>query len=112
VAGLKRLFMTAIQQTDRKRLNSLLMENAATCNTQNAAIDPKRTINVPVLRVIGTKDETWEVDLGNRYAKQIPHMTTRFVKNAGHKDVFFRASEFYDLLDAMLKEEALGLAIS
>lgn len=100
VSELQRLFFTAIQHMEKKRLQSLLLENASTCDIKNAGIDSKHRISIPVFRVIGTKDETWEVDLGDKYKAQIPKMKSVYIHNAGHKDVFFRASEFYEALAA------------
>ena len=102
VAELKKLFLAAIKHTKKSRLQSLLLENASTCDIKNASIDSRFTINVPVYRVIGTNDETWEVDLADKYKEQIPNIKTNFIINAGHKDVFFRASEFYDAVDTLL----------
>lgn len=100
VSELKRLFLNAIQHTDKRRLQSLLFENAATCDIKNAGVDSRHKINVPVFRVIGAKDEIWEVDLRDKYVEQIPKMKSVIIQNACHKDVFFRASEFYEALAA------------
>lgn len=102
ITELKKLFMEAIQHTNKDRLQSLLLENASTCDIKNAGIDRRLKINVSVLRVIGTKDETWEVDLGDRYKEQIPNLRTKYIKDAGHKDVFFRASDFYNALETLI----------
>jgi pimeloyl-ACP methyl ester carboxylesterase len=102
ITELKKIFMMAIQHTSKNRLQSLLLENASTCDSMNACIDKRLKINVPVLRVIGTKDETWEVELGDRYKDQIPNMETTYIQGAGHKDVFFRASDFYNALSALI----------
>jgi pimeloyl-ACP methyl ester carboxylesterase len=101
-AALKSIFLSAIKHTDKNRLQSLLLENASTCDIKNAGIDSRFIINVPVLRVIGTKDETWEIELGDKYKSQIPHMRTKFIDNASHKDVFFKAKEFYNALASIL----------
>lgn len=98
VSGLKKLFMDAIRRIDRSRLNSLLLENASTCALQNAAVDARLHVGVPVYRVIGTRDETWEVDTASRYDGQIPLMKSAYIPGAGHKDVFFRAEAFYTAL--------------
>jgi len=102
ITELKKLFMEAIQHTDKSRLQSLLLENASTCDIKNAGIDSRLQVRVPVLRVIGTKDETWEVELGDRYQEQIPNIKTKYIKDAGHKDVFFRASDFYNALESLM----------
>jgi len=98
VSELKSLFFNAIKHMHKKHLQSLLLENASTCDIKNAGVDSRHKINVPVFRVIGTGDETWEVDLGEKYEAQIPKMKSVYIQNAGHKDVFFRASEFYEAL--------------
>ncbi|PKM71852.1 MAG: hypothetical protein CVU91_11905 [Firmicutes bacterium HGW-Firmicutes-16] len=98
VSELKLIFFNAIRHMEKKRLQSLLLENASTCDVKNAGISTRHKINVPVFRIIGTKDETWEVELGNRYEAHIPNIKSVYIQNAGHKDVFFRASEFYGAL--------------
>jgi pimeloyl-ACP methyl ester carboxylesterase len=106
VSALKKLFFNAIQCTKKERLQSLIFENKSTCDRKNAAISTRHKINVPVLRIIGTKDETWEVDLNGRYDSQISKMESIYVQNASHKDIFFQASRFYETLAAHMNNRA------
>lgn len=100
---LKKIFLEAIKHMPKDRLDSLLMENASTCSLDNQAISKDIKISVPVYRVIGTKDETWEVDLGDTYKNQISDIKSSYIKDAAHKDVFFRAQEFYEALYSLVK---------
>lgn len=102
---LKKFFLEKIKHIEKDRFESLMLENASTCNLENQRIKKDFKIDVPVYRVIGTKDETWEMELGDEYKDQIPNMKTRYIQGAGHKDVFFKAAEFYDTLYSMLKQE-------
>jgi pimeloyl-ACP methyl ester carboxylesterase len=99
---LKKIFLSAVRRTDKGRLDSLLLENASTCDVKNAAIDERFSIEVPVFRVIGTRDETWERELGTKYENRIPELVTSYIDGASHKDVFFRAPEFYKALEGLL----------
>lgn len=99
---LKNIFLTAVKRTERSRLDSLLLENASTCDVKNAAIGEQFCVNVPVYRVIGTGDATWEGDLGSKYEKRITKLVTSYIRGASHKDVFFRAPEFYEALEELL----------
>jgi PhoPQ-activated pathogenicity-related protein len=81
-----------------ERFESLLYENSSTCDLNNQAITPDITLSIPIYRVIGKKDETWEVELGETYKDRLPNIYTITIPSAGHKDVFFRASEFYESL--------------
>ncbi len=101
---LNKLFLDVIKHMNKNRLDSLLFESSSTCDLKNAAIDKNLVINVPVYRVIGTKDETWEIDLREKYKSQIPNLRNKFIDNAKHKDLFFRASEFYEALEMLLLE--------
>lgn len=104
VGDLKKIFLKGIQSTPKNRLESLLLENASTCNLDNQGISADINLNIPVLRVIGTKDETWEVSLGETYTKRIPDIRTAYIEGAGHKDVFFRAEAFYTALENLMSK--------
>lgn len=101
-AQLKSLFLDGMKHTPNDRFTSLLLENASTCNLDNQGIAEDVRLSIPVYRVIGTRDEVWEVDPGDLYQSRIPHMMTRYIQGASHKDVFFRAEEFYQALADLL----------
>lgn len=98
ISELKKLFLDGIKHTPKDRFESLMLENASTCSLDNQGISEDIHLNIPVYRVIGTRDETWEVDVGDLYKDRIPFITTAYIEGAGHKDVFFRAEEFYKSL--------------
>lgn len=107
VGDLKKIFAEAIMHTPRERYDSLLYENASTCDLNNQAVAQDLCLPIPIYRIIGTRDETWEVDLGNTYEKRFKSITSVTIPGAGHKDVFFRASEFYEALKSIYpKSEA------
>ncbi len=99
---LKKLFIEKIKHLPKDRFESLMLENESTVNRHNRRIPVDIKIAVPVYRVIGTQDETWEVDVGKQYDEQIPNIETRYIDGATHKDVFFRAEEFYQTLYEMV----------
>lgn len=103
VGELKKIFTNAIMHTPRDRFESLLYENSSTCDLSNQAVSPELKLSIPIYRVIGSKDETWEVELGDTYKSRLPFIDTSIIPNAGHKDVFFRANEFYDALIRLYK---------
>lgn len=105
MAVLKKFFLEKIKHIPKDRFESLVLENDSTCSYDNQHISENIKVDVPVYRVIGTKDETWEVDTKDRYKNQIPDMKTRYIEGAGHKDVFFRATDFYDTLYEMIRED-------
>lgn len=98
VSELKKIFLDGIKHTPKDRFESLMLENASTCSLDNQGISGDIHLNIPVYRVIGTRDETWEVDMGDLYKDRIPFIKTSLIEGASHKDVFFRADEFYDAL--------------
>jgi pimeloyl-ACP methyl ester carboxylesterase len=99
---LARTFFEQIKHIPKERLESLILENASTCDLNNQGLAEDLQITVPVYRVIGNRDETWEVELGDIYREQIPFIKTAFIEGASHKDVFFRAQEFYSALYQLL----------
>jgi pimeloyl-ACP methyl ester carboxylesterase len=100
IGELKKLFLNGIKHTTKDRFESLMLENASTCDLNNQGISKNLKLDIPVYRVIGTKDEVWEVDIGDLYRDQISNIKTAYIDGANHKDVFFRADEFYNTLYA------------
>jgi pimeloyl-ACP methyl ester carboxylesterase len=108
IGQLKQIFLEGIKSTPKDRLESLIFENASTCNLENQGISHDIRLKIPVYRVIGTKDETWEVNADSLYREQLPLMKTACVQGATHKDIFFRADEFYASLLAQLRDHSLS----
>ncbi|MCX7771800.1 MAG: alpha/beta hydrolase [Clostridia bacterium] len=108
VGDLKKIFAEAIMKTPKERFDSLLYENASTCDLNNQAISGSIILHTPIYRVIGTKDETWEVDLKDSYQGRLTQIKTSYIEGASHKDVFFRAEEFYQALKTLYTKNKKG----
>lgn len=92
---LTQFFTRAIQQTDRRMMESLMFQNASTLDPANSAVSSDLKLDIPLFQVIGSKDEIWETDL-RAYKDQFPNITSFLVEGEDHKGVILRAEVFYE----------------
>ena len=92
---LTKYFVRAINHTDKKMLESLMMQNASTLDQNNSTISSDIKLDIPIYQIIGSNDEIWETDISeyrNRFAK-IENYT---IEGEKHKGVILNASLFYE----------------
>ena len=102
--GLLWVFYTELLHTKKSQMKSKVYEKMATRQLANAGMDDDLKITIPVIQVIGTRDKTWEIDMKDRYDRQIPHITVKHIKNASHMDILLKASLFYNGLGELLTD--------
>lgn len=103
------LFQDALRRTPPDRLESLLWSIRATLDAQNAGLPGTAPLTVPVLRIIGERDEVWGRQLSGNDRDRLPMLTERVVEGARrHKDVFFKAGAFYAALSSGLREQGVA----
>jgi len=91
---LTRYFLEAIQHTDKKMLESLMLQNASTLDQKNSAISSDIKLDIPIYQVIGSKDEIWETDM-TPYQGRFPNIKSYIVNGETHKGVMLHADKFY-----------------
>lgn len=74
----------------------MLLEAESTQDKDNLAISDKVRLGIPVLQVIGDRDEVWGGDLSPQYYARFPKLARKLIRGAKHTDVFLGASEFYE----------------
>lgn len=91
---LTQYFLEAIQHTDGKMLESLMLQNASTLDRKNSAISSDIQLDIPVYQVIGSKDEIWETNM-THYKDRFPGLEAFIVDGEPHKGVMLHAEKFY-----------------
>jgi len=66
---------------------------------------PGEPVDVPVLQVIGTEDETWGSEMPQKYRERFPNLRRRLIEGADHGDTLTRSDEFHRAFAEMLREE-------
>lgn len=97
-------YRRALNHTPADRLESELLQFEATVDPANAAIPEEIELDVPVLQVIGDRDETWG-GMPASYRRRFPNFRQRIVPDAGHKDAIRQADRFLDTLANLLNTE-------
>ena len=100
---LNKIFLNAIKSTEKDRLESLLIQNAATLNQNNSSIDKDINLDIPIYQVIGDKDEIWETNL-TEYSERFPNIKSTKVDKADHKDSLLNAGQFYEQFFKIYKD--------
>jgi len=91
---LTQYFLEAIQHTDGKMLESLMLQNASTLDRKNSAISSDIQLDIPIYQVIGSKDEIWETNM-TPYKDRFPGLESFIVDGEPHKGVMLHAEKFY-----------------
>lgn len=102
---LVKMFTDALKHTPRDRMDSMIYSLEATLEEASASASSDLKLDLPVLQVIGEKDEIWGSDLLAEYRVRFPHFRQyRVVGGRIHKDVFLKPDLFYNQLAAALHE--------
>lgn len=100
---LTKFFVDAINHTDSKMLDSLMLQNASTLDHSNSAISSDIKLGIPIFQIIGSKDEIWETDMSS-YQNRFTNIKSFTVEGESHKGVILRAEKFYKgLLEIYIK---------
>ncbi|PKP21445.1 MAG: hypothetical protein CVU04_01650 [Bacteroidetes bacterium HGW-Bacteroidetes-20] len=92
---LTKFFIKAINHTDKKMLDSIMLQNASTLDQNNSSISPDINLDIPIFQVIGSKDEIWETDVFE-YKERFTNIKNFIIDGEKHKGVILNASLFYE----------------
>jgi pimeloyl-ACP methyl ester carboxylesterase len=98
-------FKEVLRHTPEERLDSVLNEFNATLDPDNAEVGEDVRLDIPVLQVIGTQDETWGSEMPEKYFQRFPKLQRELIPGADHGDTLTRSDEFHSALAALLEEE-------
>lgn len=98
-------FKEVLRHTPEERLDSVMYEFNATLDPANAEIPEDVRLEIPVLQVIGTQDETWGSDMPDKYRKRLPNLRRRLIPGADHGDSLTRSEAFHAAFVEMLEIE-------
>lgn len=88
-------FTEEIKHTDKKMLESLLLQNASTLDQENNGVGSEIELDIPIYQVIGSQDEIWETNL-ETYRERFPNIKSTIIENENHKGVILNAHKFYE----------------
>ena len=98
-------YKVALNHTPEDRLDSIMYEFKANQLPEYNQIDEQVRVEKPVLRVIGSEDQTWGSDWPEEYQARFPNFKQVIVPNADHKDAVREADRFLEKLVPLLEEE-------
>jgi pimeloyl-ACP methyl ester carboxylesterase len=105
-------FREVLRHTPEERLDSVMYEFNATLDPANAEIPDDVRLDIPVLQVIGTEDETWGSEMPERYRKRFPNLRRRIISGADHGDALTRSDDFHTEFAEMLRTERENSGLS
>lgn len=108
VSEYKKIFVEGLQHTPKDRLESLLIETESLFDKANMSVSEDVKLDIPVLQIIGDRDEVWGCEMPEEYMKNYPKLKRAIIKGAIHKDVFFKADMFYEETARLLREDYAG----
>jgi pimeloyl-ACP methyl ester carboxylesterase len=99
------IFLDAVKRTPREHMDSFIYALEATLDEANANLDAGVALDIPVVQVIGQRDEVWGSSVLPQYKERFPHFRQYIVPEGRiHKDVFLKPGAFYSALAAALRE--------
>lgn len=103
---LVQMYTQALKRTPKDRLDSFLFSLEATLDEAKASLGEDVTLDIPVIQVIGQKDEIWGSTLLPAYLERFPKFRQYLVPEGRiHKDVFLKPGAFYRELARALRAE-------
>jgi pimeloyl-ACP methyl ester carboxylesterase len=96
-----------LNHTPAERLDSMLLELASMFNPPNRAIPDEVVLDIPVLQIIGSEDETWGRGMPEKYRARFHDFTQVILPDVGHKDALWKADLFLDALAEYLRDETV-----
>jgi pimeloyl-ACP methyl ester carboxylesterase len=104
-------FLEVLRHTPKERLDSVMYEFNATLDPANAEIPEDVRLDIPVLQVIGTEDETWGSEMPEKYHERFADLRRQLIPGADHGDALTRSDEFHAVFAKMLKAERENLGV-
>ncbi len=101
-------FKDVLRHTPEERLDSVLYEFNATLDPINAEVPEEVRLDIPVLQVIGTEDETWGSRMPERYRKRFPNLRRHLIPGADHGGALTRSEEFHRAFAEMVEAVKRG----
>jgi pimeloyl-ACP methyl ester carboxylesterase len=103
---LVKIYLDAVKRTPRDHMDSFLYALEATLDEAHAGLNEAVSLAIPVIQVIGQKDEVWGSALLAEYQVRFPQFRQYVVPEGHiHKDVFLKPGTFYQVLAAALRQE-------
>ncbi|GAP11909.1 predicted hydrolase [Bellilinea caldifistulae] len=98
-------YLEGLKRTPKTYKTSFQYALEATLDESQAGLDENITLNIPVIQIIGEKDEVWGSDLLPEYLQRFPdYKQYRVAGGLIHKDVFLKAELFQKVLETALVE--------
>ncbi len=98
-------YFEGLKRTPKTYKASFQYALEATLDEAKAALDENITLNIPIIQVIGEKDEVWGSELLPEYLQRFPdYKQYRVAGGLIHKDVFLKAELFQKVLETALDE--------
>jgi pimeloyl-ACP methyl ester carboxylesterase len=98
-------YKQSLNHTPADRLDSIMYELQANQRPAYTRIDEDVRLAIPVLRVIGSEDQTWGSDWPREYQERFPNFRQVIVPGADHKDAIREADRFLETLVPLLEAQ-------
>ena len=95
-------YKNALNHTPADRFESIMYEFEANQRPEYTRIDDDVRLEIPVLRVIGSEDQTWGSEWPPEYHERFPNFHQVIVSGADHKDAIREADRFLKRLVPLL----------
>ena len=99
-----KLALKVLKHTDRNQLRSMLYKVDSLLDINNLSIPEDLKLSIPVIQVIGEKDEFWGRDIPEIFKKNLPLLKRSVIKGASHKDLIQKAEVFHSEAVRLLRE--------
>lgn len=103
-------FLEGLKRTPKTYKTSFQYALEATLDESKAGLDENITLNIPVIQIIGEKDEVWGSEVLPEYLQRFPQFKQyRVTGGFIHKDVFLKAELFQKVVETALDECLNGI---
>lgn len=98
-------FLEGLKRTPKTYKTSFQYALEATLDESKAGLDENITLNIPIIQIIGEKDEVWGSEVLPEYLQRFPQFKQyRVTGGFIHKDVFLKAELFQKVVETALNE--------
>jgi pimeloyl-ACP methyl ester carboxylesterase len=101
-------FTEVLSHMPAEYLDSVIYELNSTLDPDNTEIPADVRLEIPVLQVIGTDDETWGSEMPQKYRARFPNLRRSLIEGADHGDALTRSDEFHQALKEILLDIRRG----
>jgi pimeloyl-ACP methyl ester carboxylesterase len=102
---LKNMAIKVLKHTGRNELASMYFRIDSLLDRHNNSAPVDLKLNIPVIQIIGDKDEFWGTDIPEIYRNNFPLLKQSIIKAASHTDLILKADVFYQELVKLLNEQ-------